>query len=55
MNTNITDVDFRSIHPSEADYPVSEQFSFYGMRLLASQPIPNLEDQGIPLRLAPTP
>jgi hypothetical protein len=38
MNTNITDVDFRSIHPSEAEYPVSEQFSFYGMRLLASRP-----------------
>jgi hypothetical protein len=44
MNTNITDVDFRSIHPSEAEYPVSEQFSFYGMRLLASRPTPNLED-----------
>jgi hypothetical protein len=38
-------------HPSEADYLVSEQFSFYGERLLASR----LEDQGIPLRLAPTP
>jgi hypothetical protein len=55
MNANITDVDFRSIHPSEADYPVSEQFSFYGMRLLASYPTPNLGDQGIHLRLAPTP
>jgi hypothetical protein len=32
----------------------SEQFSFYGVRLLASRPTPNLEDQGIPLRLAPT-
>jgi hypothetical protein len=42
-------------HPSEADYLVPEQYSFYGMRLLASRPIPNLEDQGIPLRLAPTP
>jgi hypothetical protein len=48
-------VDFRSIHPSEADYLVSEQFSFYGVRLLASHPTPNLEDQGIPLHLAPTP
>jgi hypothetical protein len=34
---------------------VTEQFSFYGMRLLASRPTPNLDDQGIPLRLAPTP
>jgi hypothetical protein len=25
------------------------------VRLLASRPTPNLEDQGIPLRLAPTP
>jgi hypothetical protein len=40
--------------PSEADYIVSEQFSFYGVRLLASRPTPNLEDQGILLRLAPT-
>jgi hypothetical protein len=55
MNKNITDVDFRSIHPSEADYPVAEQFSFYGMRLLASRPTPNLGNQGIPLHLAPTP
>jgi hypothetical protein len=50
-----TFVDFRSSNPSEADYLVSEQFSFYGMSLLASHPTPNLEDQGIPLRLAPTP
>jgi hypothetical protein len=40
--------------PSEADYVVCEQFSFYGVRLLASRPTPNLEDQGI-LRQAPTP
>jgi hypothetical protein len=26
---------FYSFHPSEADYLVSEQFSFYGVRLLA--------------------
>jgi hypothetical protein len=45
---------FHSFHPSEADNLVPEQFSFYGVRL-ASRPIPNLEDQGIPLRLAPTP
>jgi hypothetical protein len=45
----------RSIHPSEADYLVSEQFSFHGVRLLAALPTPNLEDQSIPLRLAPTP
>jgi hypothetical protein len=44
-----------SLHPSEADYLVSEQFSFFGVRLLVSRPTPNLEDQGIPLRLAPTP
>jgi hypothetical protein len=46
---------FNSFHPSEADYLVSEQFSFYGLRLLVSRPTPNLEDRGIPLRLAPTP
>jgi hypothetical protein len=34
---------------------ISEQFNFYGVRLLASRPTPNLEDQGIPLYLAPTP
>jgi hypothetical protein len=45
---------FHSFYPSEADYLVPEQFSFYGVRLLASRPTPNLEDQGIPLRLAPT-
>jgi hypothetical protein len=42
-------------HPSKADYLVPEQFSFYGVRLLVSLPTPNPEDQGIPLRLAPTP
>jgi hypothetical protein len=46
---------FHSFYLSEADYLVSEQFSFYGVRLLASRPTPNLEDQGIPLHLAPTP
>jgi hypothetical protein len=46
---------FHSFDPSEADYLVSEQFNFYGWRLLASRPTSNLEDQGIPLRLAPTP
>jgi hypothetical protein len=46
---------FHSFHPSQADYLVPEQFSFYGVRLLVSRPTPNLEDQGIPLRLAPTP
>jgi hypothetical protein len=51
---NLFSLIFRSFHPSEADYLVSEQFSFYGVRLLASRPNPNLEDQGIPLRLAPT-
>jgi hypothetical protein len=44
-----------SLHPSEADHLVSEQFCFYGVRLLASRPTPNLEDQGVPLCLAPTP
>jgi hypothetical protein len=52
---SFADVEFRSIRPSEADYVVSEQYSFYGVRLLASRPTPNLEYQGIPLRLAPTP
>jgi hypothetical protein len=36
--------DFRSFHPSEADL-VSKQFSFYGVRLLASRPTPKLEDR----------
>jgi hypothetical protein len=49
------DVDFRSVHPAEADYLVPEQFSFYGVKLLASRATPNLEDQGMPLHLAPTP
>jgi hypothetical protein len=44
-----------SFHPSETDYLLPEQFSFYGVRLLASRPTPRLEDQGIPLHLAPTP
>jgi hypothetical protein len=35
---------FPSFHPSEADYLVPEQFSFYGVRLLASRPTPTLED-----------
>jgi hypothetical protein len=46
---------FHSFHPSEADYLVPEQFSFYGVRVLVSRPTPNLEDQGIPLRQASTP
>jgi hypothetical protein len=45
---------FYSCHPSKAHYLVPEQFSFYGVRLLASRPTPNLEDRGIPLCLAPT-
>jgi hypothetical protein len=40
-------------HPSEADYLVPEQFSFYGVRLLVSRPTPNLEDQGIFFWLLP--
>jgi hypothetical protein len=43
------------LHSSEADYLVSEQFSFYGVKLLGSRPTLNLKDQDIPLRLAPTP
>jgi hypothetical protein len=46
---------FHSFHPSEADYLVPQQFSFYGVRLLVSHPTPNLEDQNIPLLLAPIP
>jgi hypothetical protein len=34
---------------------VSEQFSFYGVRLLASRPTSNMEGQDIPLHLAPAP
>jgi hypothetical protein len=41
--------------PSEADYLVPEQFSFHGVRLLVSRPTPYLDDQSVPLRLAPTP
>jgi hypothetical protein len=40
---------------AEADCLVFEQFSFYGVRLLVSRSTLNLEDQGILLRLAPTP
>jgi hypothetical protein len=47
--------DFHSFHPSDANYLVPEQFSFYCVRLLVSRSTPNLEDQGIPLLLAPTP
>jgi hypothetical protein len=46
---------FHSFHPCKADYVVPEQFSFYGLMLLASRPTSNLEDQGILLRLGPTP
>jgi hypothetical protein len=46
---------FHLFYPSEVDYLVSEQFSFYGVRLLASRPTPNLGDHVIPFRLAPTP
>jgi hypothetical protein len=46
---------FHSFNPSEADYLVPGQLSVYGVTLLVSRPTPNLEDQGIPLRLAPTP
>jgi hypothetical protein len=46
---------FLSFRPSEADYLVLEQFRFYGVRWLVSRPTPKMEDQGIPLRLAPTP
>jgi hypothetical protein len=52
---NLFSLIFQSFHPSEADYLVAEQFSVYGVRLLVSRPTPNLEDQSIPLRLAPTP
>jgi hypothetical protein len=44
-----------SFHPYETGCLVPEQFSFYGVRLLVSRPTPKLEDQGITLRLAPTP
>jgi hypothetical protein len=46
---------FHSFYPSEGDYLVPEQFSFYGVRLLVSRTTPNLEDQGILLRLASAP
>jgi hypothetical protein len=53
--THLFALTFHSFQPSEADYLVPEQCSFYGVRLLVSRPTPNLEDQSIPLRLAPTP
>jgi hypothetical protein len=53
--THVFSLILHSFHPSEADYLLPEQFSFYGVRLLVSRPIPNLEDQGIPLHVAPTP
>jgi hypothetical protein len=34
---------------------ISEQLNFYGVKLSALRPTLNLEDQCIPLRLAPTP
>jgi hypothetical protein len=40
---------------SEVGCLVSEQFSFYGVKSLASRPTLILEDQVIPLRLAPVP
>jgi hypothetical protein len=46
---------FSILHQFEAGCLVPEQFSFYGVRLLASRPTPNTEDQDIPLLLAPTP
>jgi hypothetical protein len=52
---NLFSLIFYLFHPSEADYLVPEQFRSYGVRLLVSRPSPNLEDQGIPLRQAPTP
>jgi hypothetical protein len=52
---NLFSLIFHSFHPSESDYLVPEQFSFYGVRLLALRPTPNLEDQGIPVRPTPTP
>jgi hypothetical protein len=45
---------FHSSHLSESDYLVPKQFSFYGVSLLVSRQTPNLEDQSITLRLAPT-
>jgi hypothetical protein len=38
-----------------AFFRISEQFNFYGVRLSASRPTSNLEDQGITLRLVPPP
>jgi hypothetical protein len=40
---------FHSFHPSEADYLVSEQFSFYDVRL--SQPNPQPGGPGYPYPL----
>jgi hypothetical protein len=51
---NLFPLIFYLFHPFKTDYLVPEQFSFYGVRLLVSRPTTNLEDQGIPLRLAPT-
>jgi hypothetical protein len=42
-----------SIHPRLIIWFLNN-LVFYGVRLLASRPTPNLEDQSIPIRLAPT-
>jgi hypothetical protein len=42
---SFVDIDILSIQQSEADYLVSEQFGFYGVRLSAPGPTPNLEDR----------
>jgi hypothetical protein len=38
--THLFSLIFHSFHPSEADYLVPEQFTFYGVRLLVSRPTP---------------
>jgi hypothetical protein len=54
-NDNVTCSPAATSTTSQADYPVPEQFRFYGVRLLASRATPNLENQNIPLCLTPTP
>jgi hypothetical protein len=53
MNTNITDVDFRSVHPRLNIRFLNNLFLWY--EVVSLTPNPNLGDQGITLRLTPSP
>jgi hypothetical protein len=52
INPSLMSISVQSIHPRLIVWFLN---NFYVVRLLASRPIPNLEDQGVALRLALTP